>query len=163
MKSTGTPLPLRSGGSSSRRVREGGSPLRPGADGPPLFCSPLPNLISPFPLSYFSVGRLPCFEANLPLSLGEVPVPERRSVRRRWNSLRSRGQAASKALPQKVLRWLSVLFGDPGLREFRCCPRRAARVPADETLERRDRGLPAALHRLRAEDLSPRSDRRNSV
>ncbi len=32
-------------------------------------------------------------------------------------------------------------------------------LPADETLERRDRGLPATLHRLRAEDLSPRSER----
>ncbi len=153
MKSTGTPLPLRSSGSSSRRVREGGSPLRPGADGPLLFCSPLSNLISPFPLSYFSVGRLPCFEANLPLSLGKVPVPERKSARRRWNSLRSRGQAASMSEPAALF-----LAG-----EFRCCPRRAARVPANETLERRDRGLPAALHRLRAEDLSPRSDRRNSV
>jgi len=102
MKIKGTLLPLRSSGSSSRRVREGGSPLGPGADRPLLFRSPLPNLISPFPLSYFRAGRLPCFEANLPLSLGEVPVPERRSARRRWNSLRSRGlHMEVRGLPSK--------------------------------------------------------------
>jgi hypothetical protein len=144
MKDRGTFLSPRSSHSSSQRLREGGSPLRPGADGPLLFCSPSSKLIFLLPLSRFSVGRLPCFEANLPLSSGEVPVPERRSARRRWNSLRSRGQAASMSEPAALF-----LAG-----EFRCCPRQAARVPGDETLERRDRDLPTALYQLRAEDLS---------
>lgn len=149
MKGKGTSLPPGFSASSSQGVREGGSPLRPGADGPLLSCFLLPNLISPFPARCFSVGRLPCFETNLPLFLGEVPVPERRSARRRWNSLRSRGQAASMFEPAALF-----LAG-----EFRCCPRRAARVPADGTLERRDRGLPGAFHRLRSEESSPWSDR----
>src|SRR5213594_807501 len=70
---------------------------------------------------------------SAPACLRAAPVPERRLARRRWNSLRSRGLAASMFEPAVFWR-----------ASFDAARGEQLRVPADETLKRRDRELPVS-------------------